>query len=83
MSKRIDNKTYLNYLIQSLNVDDLKQICRDFGIKGFSRWKKVELIDNILDSLSEEEHKELLEQKELEIISDLINMPEAGFSDDG
>lgn len=74
MSKRIDNKTYLNYLIQFLNVNDLKQICRDFGIKGFSKWKKAELIENILDSLSEEEHKELLEKKELDIISDSINL---------
>lgn len=74
MSRKIDNKTYLNYLLQSLNVDELKQICRDFSIKGFSKWKKLELIDNILSFLSDEEIAELINQKELEIISEEINL---------
>jgi len=74
MNREIDDKTYLNFLLQSLNVDDLKQICRDFEIKGFSKLKKSELIDFILDSLAEEEFKELLKQKELEIISNGINL---------
>ncbi|MFX1571665.1 MAG: Rho termination factor N-terminal domain-containing protein [Promethearchaeota archaeon] len=74
MSREIDDRTYLNYLLQSLNVDDLKQICRDFEIKGFSKLKKSELIDFILDSLAEEEFKELLKQKELAIISNGIDL---------
>lgn len=74
MNREIDDKTYLNFLLQSLNVDDLKQICRDFEIKGFSKFKKSELIDFILDSLAEEELKELLQQKEIDIISDSINL---------
>ncbi len=74
MNREIDDRTYLNFLLQSLNVDDLKQICRDFEIKGFSKLKKSELIDFILDSLAEEEFKELLKQKELEIISNGINL---------
>ena len=73
MNKEIDDKTYLKYLLQSLNADDLKQICRDFGIKGFSKFKKSELIDFILDSLAEEELKDVLEQKEGDIISNEIN----------
>ena len=74
MNREIDDRTYLNFLLQSLNVDDLKQICRDFEIKGFSKFKKSELIDFILDSLAEEEFKELLQQKEIDIISDGINL---------
>jgi len=74
MSRKIEDKTYLNYLMQSLNVDDLKQICRDFDIRGFSKWKKVELIENILSFLSEEEQKELIKEKELEIISDSLDL---------
>jgi len=74
MKRQMDNKKYLNYLLQSLNVDDLKQICRDFEIKKFSRLKKSELVEFILDSLSEEELEELIVQKELEIISDGINL---------
>ena len=73
MSKKIDDKTYLKYLFQSLNADDLKQICRDFGIKGYSKFKKSELVEFILDSLAEEELKDLLEQKEGDVISSEIN----------
>ena len=74
MSRKIDNRTYLGYLLQSLNVDDLKQICRDFQIKGFSRFTKVKLIEFILDSIAEEEMSELLNQKELEIVSKSIEV---------
>ena len=73
MNREIDDRTYLNFLLQSLNVDDLKQICRDFEIKGFSKFKKSELIEFILDSLAEEELKDLLEHKEGDIISSEIN----------
>jgi len=73
MNGEIDDSTYLKYLLQSLNADGLKQICRDFGIKGFSKFKKSELIDFVLDSLAEEEQKDLLDQKEGDIISKEIN----------
>jgi hypothetical protein len=72
MKREIDDKTYLKYLLQSLNADELKQICRDFEIKGFSKFKKSELVDFILDSSAEEELKDLLKQKEGEIISSEI-----------
>ncbi|MFX0187657.1 MAG: Rho termination factor N-terminal domain-containing protein [Candidatus Hodarchaeota archaeon] len=74
MSRKMDDKIYLSYLFQSLKVDDLKKICRDFEIKGYSKLKKTELIDFILDSLANEEISELLKQKELEIISSEINL---------
>ena len=74
MNRAIDDRTYLKFLLQYLSVDDLKQICRDFEIKGFSKLKKSELIDFILDSLAEEEFKELLQQKEMEIISSGIDL---------
>jgi len=70
----MEDKTYLKYLLQSLNVDNLKQICRNYQIKGFSRLKKIELIDFILDSLSEEELSNVLEEKELEIIKESIDL---------
>ncbi len=73
LSKKLDDKTYMKYLLQSLNADALKQICRDFEIKGFSKFKKSDLIDFILDSLAEEELKDLLKQKEGDIISNEIN----------
>lgn len=74
MKRQIDDRTYLNYIMQSLNLDALKQLCRDFELKGYSKLKKLELIDFILDSLSDEELKELLKAKELEIISNEIDL---------
>jgi len=74
LSKKLEDKIYLNYLLQSLNINDLKQMCRDFELKGYSKLKKTELVDFILDSLAEEELKELVEQKELEIISNEIQI---------
>jgi len=74
MKRQVDNYTYLKYLFQSLTVDELKQICRDFGIKGFSKFKRAELINFILDILAEEEIEETIKQKELGIISKEINL---------
>ena len=74
MKRQLDDKTYLKHLLQFLNVDGLKQVCRDFEIKGFSKFKKSELLDFILDSIAEEELEDLIKEKELEIISDGINL---------
>ena len=73
IKREIDNRTYLKYLFQSLNVDQLKEICRDFKIKGYSRYNKNDLIEFILDSLSEEEISSLIKKKEIDIISEGIN----------
>ncbi|KKK46573.1 hypothetical protein LCGC14_1310260 [marine sediment metagenome] len=69
MKRQVDNNTYLKYLLQSLTVDELKQVCRDFQIKGFSKFKRADLFNFILDTLAEEEIEETIEQKELGIIS--------------
>ena len=74
MNRGIDDKTYLKYLLQSLNLDELKQTCRDFGIKGYSKFKKSEMVDFILDSFAEEELKDFLEQKEDDILSSEIDL---------
>ncbi|MBY9007659.1 MAG: Rho termination factor N-terminal domain-containing protein [Candidatus Lokiarchaeota archaeon] len=74
MNRKIDDRTYLKYLLPSLNVKDLKQICREFEIKGYSKLKKDDLIDFILDSQSEEEMKELVNQKENLIIEEGIKL---------
>ena len=65
----VDHPKKLNYLLQSLNVKELKSICREFGLKGYSKLKKIELIQFILDSLSEEEIDNFIEEHELEIVS--------------
>ena len=74
MTRKVDNTTYLNYLLYSLNVDDLKEICREYNIRGYSRLKKAELIEFIIDSLAEEEIADLIKEKELKIIGDAIDL---------
>ena len=69
IARKINDSTYLKYLLQSLNVDELKGICRSFSIKGFSSKKKAELIEFILTSLSEEEVKDVIKDKTM------LNLP--------
>ena len=69
-SRKIDDKAYLSYLLLSLNVKELRGLCKDFFLEDCSRYtKKADLLEYILDSLSEEEHRRLLYNKELEVIS--------------
>ena len=67
--RKIDDRTYLSYLLQSFNIEKLKNTCKEFGIKGYSKFKKKDLVKYLLDSLSEEEISSLIEEKELGIIS--------------
>ena len=55
---------YRKRLFQSATLEDLKQICRDYNIKGFSKEKKSGLVELVLVSLSEEELKEVAEENE-------------------
>jgi len=73
MPREIPDDEYLKLLLPSLNVDELKEICRSFKLKGYSKFGKNDLIDFIMDSTAEEEHAEILKDKELAIISNGIN----------
>ena len=72
--RKIDDRTYLRYLLQAMTVKELKQICRNFHLRGYSKYTKVDLIEFILDSLAEEEYKRLLYEKEMDIISEQIEL---------
>ncbi len=69
MSRKISDEVYLKYLLLSLNKDELKEICRSFNIKGFSKFGKEDLTNFLIDSLAEEEVAELLKEREMDIIS--------------
>lgn len=71
-TRTVDDRTYLTYLLPALNKKDLKQICRNFQISGYSKYSKVELIEYILDFLSEEEMLILIKKREYDIILDNI-----------
>ncbi len=70
----IDQSKYLNYLLQSYKIPELKSICKHYEIKGYSTFKKQELIAFIVDSLSIEEQQEFIKTNELEIIDKEFNM---------
>ncbi|MBY9003364.1 MAG: Rho termination factor N-terminal domain-containing protein [Candidatus Lokiarchaeota archaeon] len=70
--RKLDDRTYLSYLLQSFNIEKLKKTCKEFGIKGYSKFKKKDLVEYLLDSLSEEEISALIKEKELNIISEGI-----------
>ncbi|MBN1214610.1 MAG: Rho termination factor N-terminal domain-containing protein [Candidatus Lokiarchaeota archaeon] len=74
MDRKIDDRTYLKYLLPSLNVKDLKEICREYDIKGYSKLTKEKIIEFILDSQSEEEMRELIKNKEISIIEKGIKL---------
>ncbi len=71
--RSVDNSKYLSYLLQSYTIPDLKIMCRTFNIKGYSNLKKQDLIQYIIDYLSEEEKVDFLREHELEIIEQEFN----------
>ena len=71
--RSVDDSQYLHYLLQSYTIPDLKIMCRTFNIKGYSNLKKQDLIQYIIDYLSEEERLDFLREHELEIIEQEFN----------
>lgn len=68
-NRSVDNSKYLLYLLHSLTLPQLKEICKEYELRGYSTLKKNELIEFIVDSLSLEEKLEYLDEKEVEIIN--------------
>lgn len=64
-----DNSLYMNYLLQSNNIKELKELCKENTITNYSNKKKQDLITHILLNLPEEEIFEYIETNELKIIS--------------
>ncbi|GAG63648.1 unnamed protein product, partial [marine sediment metagenome] len=59
-------------LISTLNLNELKKICKDQKITGYSRYSKGELIEKISTSLSQEELSKVSIQCEKKILSEVI-----------
>lgn len=85
--REIDDKLYLDYLLQYLDVDELKFICNDYYLEGDSKNTKEELIEFILESLSEEDYRKVLDEWELKIIlggiDEAIDMINGGVNIEG
>ena len=50
----------LNELLEKYKVIELKEIAKNSGIKGYSKLKKAELIDVIINQLTDEDIKNIL-----------------------
>jgi len=59
-------------LISTLNLNELKKICKEHKITGYSRYSKGELIEKISTSLSQEELSKVSIQCEKKILSKVI-----------
>ena len=66
--RKVADREYLMYLFQSLNMEDLKQVCREHGIRGYSGMRRDYLIRFTLDSLSEEERRMVISTLEMKLI---------------
>ena len=62
-------ETKQKIFFNTATADDLKQICRDKNIKGFSKYRKADLTDFLINSLSREDIEELMEKKDVWIMS--------------
>ncbi|MFX1477711.1 MAG: Rho termination factor N-terminal domain-containing protein [Promethearchaeota archaeon] len=73
--RKVDDRRYLTYIMQSLNVKELKVVCKEYYLEECSRHtKKKDLIEYIIDSLSEEEHRRVLYNYELKVISKELDL---------
>ncbi len=61
----------VHYLLSQLKVPNLKDICRKKGFRGFSKLKKDNLVDFIIDSLAETVEKDELSSA-LESLADSV-----------
>jgi len=71
-TRSIDTDEYLTILLQSLTIDQLKEICREKEIKGYSNYRKVDLITFIILNLDYTEKYRFLIANELKIINSEI-----------
>ncbi len=71
--RKLPDNRFLRFLLQTLTMEQLKQICRDHQIRGYSRYTRDRLVMFIIQSLSEEEIRTVISRLEIDIISTGIN----------
>jgi hypothetical protein len=68
-NRSIANREFLSYLLSGFKKEMLKEICKKYSLRGYSKLSKEEIIEFIRDSLSGEEIRDFLYNNELDIIS--------------
>lgn len=61
IKRKVDDKEYIHKLLILKTNEQLKQICRDYKIRGFSKFGKTELVNLVHNSLAEEQLEEVFE----------------------
>ncbi len=56
----MQDSEFIDLILHAFPLDDLKNLCRENNLKGFSRFKKAELVPFIKTSLAEEELSKIL-----------------------
>ncbi|MBD3195903.1 MAG: hypothetical protein GF317_12650, partial [Candidatus Lokiarchaeota archaeon] len=72
--RKITDKQYLNYMLQSLSVKEIKKICRDYNVRGYSRFNRQGLINFTIQSLAEEEQREKIGELSLQTVAKNIDL---------
>jgi hypothetical protein len=72
--REVSDRDYFSYLLTSLNKDEMKQICRENGIRGYSYLRRNELIRLVERSLSDEARHLVIKNNEREIMQKAINL---------
>lgn len=67
--RKIGDKEYLTYLLQSLTVNDMIGLCKQFGLRKYSGLTRDKLIEFIPHSMMEFETRDAIKKLEQEIIS--------------
>ena len=73
ITRKIDDKNYIHSLLKLKTKAQLKQICRDYNIRGFSKYGIVELIDFVHNSLTGAQLAKIFEISEKLIYKKKIN----------
>lgn len=73
IKRKINDKYYIHKLLDFKTKAQLNQICRDYKIKGFSKYSKTGLIDFVHNSLTEEQLEKVFEIPENLIYTKDIN----------
>jgi len=64
-------------ILHAFSLDDLKDLCREHSLKGFSRFKKAELVPFLKTSLTEEELGKILSTRGQQVLETTVDLAAA------
>ncbi len=68
--RTMNDGSYLQCLFQSLNMENIKEICREYKISGYSRYNRQRLLEYTINRLSNEQKRLLIANLEYQIITE-------------